>query len=270
MGAHLSPVATRFLCGDVRATPTGGFAVHTIDLGPRRNKLLASLPREDFELLIPQLSSVQLAQGTVLAEPSVEVDQVYFPLSGAVSLLVVMRNGKTIETGTVGREGVVGAMSGIASCEWQVRAIAKLPMFARKIASTEFRKAVSSSRAIADLCIRCNEGLLTQARIGAACNAVHQIEARFCRWLLETRDRAESDTIMLTHEFLAQMLGVRRTTVTETSIKIEAAGAISCSRGVIKIIDLEAVKAMACQCYETFREQTPLVGAPAAQPRAGR
>jgi CRP-like cAMP-binding protein len=244
--------------------------VHIIDLGPRSNELLASLPHEDFQLLIPHLSSVQLASGTVLAEPGVEVDHVYFPVSGAVSLLVVMGDGKTIETGTVGREGVVSAVSGIASCEWQVRAVAKLPMFARKIASTEFGKAVSSSRAIADLCIRCSEGLLTQARIGAACNAAHRIEARFCRWLLETRDRAESDTILLTHEFLAQMLGVRRTTVTETSIKIEAAGAIICSRGVIKIIDLEAVKAMACQCYETVRDQTSLLGAPAAQPRAGR
>jgi CRP-like cAMP-binding protein len=238
--------------------------VHTIDLGHRSNKLLASLPHEDFRLLIPHLASVQLASGTVLAEPGVEVDHAYFPSSGAVSLLVVMRDGKTIETGAVGREGVVGAMSGIAPCAWQVRAIAKLPMFARKIASTDFRKAVSSSRAIADLCIRCNEGLLAQARIGAACNAVHHIEARFCRWLLETRDRAESDTIMVTHEFLAQMLGVRRTTVTETSNKIQAAGAISCSRGVIKIIDLEAVKAAACQCYETLREQTSLAGAPAA------
>ena len=123
---------------------------------------------------------------------------------------------------------------------------------------------------IADLCLRSNEGLLTQARIGVACNAVHRFEARFCRWLLQTRDRAESDTIMLTHEFLAQMLGVRRTTVTETSIKIEATGAITCSRGVIKIVDLEAVKAMACQCYETFRVETPLVGGPAARPRAGR
>jgi CRP-like cAMP-binding protein len=230
--------------------------VHTIDPSPRGNRLLASLPHDDLQLLIPHLSSVQLAQGTVLAEPGAEVDHVYFPLSGAVSLLVVMREGKTIETSTVGREGVVVAMSGISPCAWQVRAIAKLPMFARKIASTEFRKAVSSSRAIADLCIRCNEGLLTQARIGAACNAVHRIEARLCRWLLETRDRAESNTIMLTHEFLAQMLGVRRTTVTETSIKLKAAGSIICSRGVIKIIDDEAVKAMACQCYQTFREQT--------------
>ena len=244
--------------------------MHTIDSGPRSNKLLASLPHEDFQLLIPHLASVQLASGTVLAEPGVEVDHAYFPSSGAVSLLVVMRDGKTIETGTVGREGVVGAMSGIAPCAWQVRAIAKLPMFARKIASTEFRKAVSSSRAIADLCIRCNEGLLAQARIGAACNAVHRLEARVCRWLLQTRDAAESDTIMVTHEFLAQMLGVRRTTVTETANKIEATGAIICSRGIIKIIDLEAVKAMACQCYETSREQTSLVGAPAAQPRADR
>jgi CRP-like cAMP-binding protein len=123
--------------------------MHTIDPGPRSNKLLASLPHEDLQLLIPHLSSVQLAQGTVLAEPGVEVDHAYFPLSGAVSLLVVMRDGKTIETDSVGREGVVGATSGIAPCKWQVRAIAQLPMFARKIASTEFRKAVSSSRAIA-------------------------------------------------------------------------------------------------------------------------
>jgi CRP-like cAMP-binding protein len=178
-------------------------------------------------------------------------------MSGAVSLLVVMRDGKAIETGTVGCEGVVGAMSGIGPSKWQVRVIAQLPMLARKIATTEFRKAVSSSKEIADLCLRSNDGLLTQARIGAACNAVHRFEARFCRWLLQTHDRAESDTIMLTHEFLANMLGVRRTTVTEASNKIQAAGAISCSRGVIKIIDLEAVKAMACECYDTVREHTP-------------
>jgi CRP-like cAMP-binding protein len=230
--------------------------VHTIDPGPRTNKLLASLAHEDFQLLIPHLSSLQLAQGAVLAEPGVEVDDAYFPLSGAVSLLVIMRDGKMIETGTVGCEGVLGAMSGIAPCRWQVRAIAQLPMFARKIGSTELRKAVSSSKAIADLCLRYSEVLLTQARIGAACNALHQIEARFCRWLLETRDRTESDNIQLTQKFLAEMLGVRRTSVTEVAKKIEAAGAISYSRGVIKMTDLDALRAMACECYETLREQT--------------
>ena len=224
--------------------------MHEIDPDPRSNKLLAELPPQDLQFLIPHFVTMKFAQGTILCEPGVDVDHLYFPLSGVVSLLVVMRDGKAIETGTVGCEGVVGPMSGIGPSKWQVRVIAQLPMLARKIASTEFRKAVSSSKAIADLCLRSNEGLLTQARIGAACNALHLIEARFCRWLLQTRDR------VLTHEFLAQILGVRRTTVTETSIKIEAAGAIVCSRGVIKIIDLEAVKALSCECYETLRRQT--------------
>lgn len=230
--------------------------MHAINPDPRSNKLLAELPPQDLQFLIPHFVTMKFAQGAILCEPGVDVDHVYFPMSGAVSMLVVMRDGKAVETGSVGREGVVGAMSGIGPSRWQVRATAQVPMLARKIASTEFRKAVFSSKAIADLCLRSNEGLLTQARIGAACNARHRLEARFCRWLLQTRDRAESDTIMLTHEFLAQMLGVRRPTVTETSIKIEAAGAIVCSRGVIKIIDLEAVKALSCECYETLRGQT--------------
>jgi CRP-like cAMP-binding protein len=230
--------------------------VHTIDPGPHNNKLLASLSHEDVQLLIPHLSPVQLAQGAVLAEPGVTVDHAFFPSSGAVSLLVVMHDGKAIETGTVGREGVVGAMSGIGPCKWQVRAIAQLPMFAGRIHSTEFRKAVSSSKAIADLCLSSNEGLLTQARIAAACNAVHRLEARFCRWLLQARDAAESDTIMLTHDFLAQILGVRRTSVTEVANTIQAIGGITCSRRVIKIIDLEVVKALSCECYQTMREQT--------------
>jgi CRP-like cAMP-binding protein len=147
-------------------------------------------------------------------------------------------------------------MSGIGPCKSQVRAFAQLPMFASKIASTELRKAASSSKAIADLCLRYNEVLLAQARIGAACNALHKIEARLCRWLLQTRDRAEGDTIMLTQEFLAEMLGVRRTSVNEVASKIKAVGAISYTRGAIKIIDLEALRAMSCECYETLREQT--------------
>jgi CRP-like cAMP-binding protein len=197
-----------------------------------------------------------LAPGTVLAEPGVEVDHAYFPLTGMISLVVVMRDGKAIETATAGREGVIGAMSGFGLHVSQVGAITQLAMFARKIASTELRKAVSSSRAITDLCLSYNEVLLTQARVTAACNALHQVEARFCRWLLQTRDRAESDTIMLTQEFLAQMLGVRRTSVTEVASKIQAEGAITYSGGAIKIIDLEALKAMACECYETLREHT--------------
>jgi CRP-like cAMP-binding protein len=218
--------------------------VHAIDPGAASNKLLSALPRDDFQLLLPNLTTIQFAQGTVLCEPGKEVDQVYFPLSGMVSLVVVMRDGKAIETATVGREGVVGAMSGLG-----------LHTFASRISSPQLRKAATSSKPISDLCIRYNEVLLGQARITAACNALHHVEARFCRWLLQTRDRAESDTITLTQEFLSEMLGVRRTSVTEVASKIQADGAISYSRGVIKIIDLEALRAMSCECYETVREQ---------------
>ena len=172
-----------------------------------------------------------------------------------VSLVVLMRDGKAIETATVGREGVAGAMSGIGLHVSWVRAIARLPMFASRISSTQLRKAATSSRPISDLCIRYNEVLLEQAQITAAC-ALHHIEARFCRWLLQTRDRAESDTIKLTQKFLAEMLGVRRTSVTEVASKIQESGVITYTRGVIKILDLDALKSMSCECYATLQEQT--------------
>jgi CRP-like cAMP-binding protein len=199
---------------------------------------------------------MQLPQGEVLYEAGAEVDQVYFPLSGMVSLVIVMRDGSAIETATVGREGVVGAMSGIGIHITRVRAIAQLPTLASRIASTALRKAVASSKPVADLCFRYNEVLLTQARVTAACNALHQVEARFCRWLLQTRDRAENDTFNLTQEFLAEMLGVRRTSVTEVAGRIQASGAISYSRGTIKIVDLEALKVLSCECYEALRKET--------------
>jgi CRP-like cAMP-binding protein len=230
--------------------------VHALDPGPLSNKLLATLPRTDFQLLFPQLSSLQLAQGEVLHEAGTEVDQVYFPLSGMVSMVVVMRDGRAIETATVGREGVVGAMAGLGIHIARVRAIAQLPTFAARIAATALRKAVAKSKPIANLCVQYNEVLLAQARNTAACNGLHQVEARFCRWLLQTRDRAESDTFNLTQEFLAEMLGVRRTSVTEVASRIQASGAISYSRGAIKIIDLEALKVLSCECYETLRKDT--------------
>jgi CRP-like cAMP-binding protein len=229
--------------------------VHQVEPGLLGNRLLAALPRKDFELLLPHLATLRLEQATVLCEAVAEFDHVYFPLSGMISLVVVMRDGKAIETATVGREGVVGAMSGLGLYISQVRAIAQLPMFAARIASAQFRKAVSSSKEIGNLCIRYNEVLLAQARVTAACNALHHVEARFCRWLLQTRDRVESDTIALTQEFLSEMLGVRRTSITEVASKIQAKGAISYSRGVIKIVDLDALKTMSCECYETLREQ---------------
>jgi len=224
---------------------------------PLANKLLAALPHPDSSSLFAHFTVVPMAQGTVLIDVDDEVDQVFFPLSGMVSLLVVLKNGNAIETATVGREGVVGAMAGLGLHRSGVRAVVQLGGSFARIPAPQFRKATANSAAISNLCIRYNEALLTEARVTAACNLSHSVEARFCRWLLQSRDHAESDTVPLTQEFLSQMLGVRRTSVTEVAIKMQDAGVISYSRGIIKIVDLQKLKDVSCECYETLRDETP-------------
>jgi CRP-like cAMP-binding protein len=226
---------------------------------PLDNKLLASLPRDHFDRLLPHLSTVTLPQGVVLYESGDEVDQVYFPQYGMLSLLAVLRDGKAIETATVGREGVVGAMAGLGLYKSLVRVVVQMPVSVSKIAATHFRTAAATSDPVRDLCIRYNEVLLSQARVTAACNALHPIEARFCRWLLQSADRSASDTVALTQEFLAEMLGVRRTSVTEVASKVQNAGVITYSRGVIKILDRAALLRMSCECYETLLDQSAVL-----------
>jgi CRP-like cAMP-binding protein len=226
---------------------------------PFDNKLLTSLPRDHFDRLLPHLSTVSFAQGGVLYEAGDEVDQVYFPHDGMLSLLAVLRDGKAIETATVGREGVVGAMAGLGLCKSLVRVVVPMPMACSRIAATHFRNVTAASDPIRSLCIRYNEVLLSQARVTAACNALHPIEARFCHRLLQSADRAGSDTVPLTQEFLAEMLGVRRTSVTEVASKVQNAGVITYSRGVIKIVDRPALLRMSCECYETLLDQSAVL-----------
>jgi CRP-like cAMP-binding protein len=226
---------------------------------PLDNKLLASLPRVDFDRLLPHLMTVTFHQSAVLIDAGEEFDQIYFPHCGMLSLLAVLRDGKAIETATVGREGVVGGMAGLSPYKSLVRVVVQMPMACSRIAATHFRTAAAASEPMRNLCIRYNEVLLSQARVTAACNALHSIEARFCRWLLQCADRAASDTVPLTQEFLAEMLGVRRTSVTEVASKVQAAGAIAYSRGVIKILDRPALRRMSCECYETLLDQSAML-----------
>ncbi|MDR6659075.1 CRP-like cAMP-binding protein [Tardiphaga robiniae] len=221
------------------------------------NKLLAALPRADFDALIRHGTVLPLSQGTVLCEAGDEASEVIFPLGGMISLVVVMRNGKAIETATVGREGVVGAMAGLGIHISQVRAVVQVAQTALKVNAAPFRRLTASSPAIANMCIRYNEVLLTQARVTAACNSLHNVEERFCRWLLQTSDRSGPDKITLTQEFLSEMLGVRRTSVTDVAKKVADAGMITYSRGVINILDRERLLAVSCECYETLRELAP-------------
>jgi CRP-like cAMP-binding protein len=226
---------------------------------PLDNKLLGALPRAQFEGLVPHLHPISLPQGSVLFETGDEVDQIYFPHFGMLSMLAVMRDGRAIEIASVGREGVVGAMAGLGLHKSLVRVIVQIPLGGSRISAPLFRNAVASSDAIRDLCIRYNEVLLSQARITGACNSLHSIDARFCRWLLQSADRAGSNTVTLTQELLAQMLGVRRTSVTEIASRIQAEGIIKYARGVINILDQQALERRACECYETLLEQSSVI-----------
>jgi CRP-like cAMP-binding protein len=226
-----------------------------LDTAVFANRLLGALPRADFDLLSSHLTLETFAQGAVLAEAGDEIDHAHFPNNGMISLLSMLRDGKAIETATIGREGVFGAAAAFGLYRSRVRAIVQLPMTSALLPTPALRRAAESSKAIQLLCVRYNEVLLAQARITAACNALHMIEARFCRWLLQTSHVSGSNTVSLTQEFLSEMLGVRRTSVTEVASKLQSAGLIRYSRGVIQILDAEALRQKSCECFETLQEQ---------------
>ena len=221
----------------------------------RRNLLLTALAQKDLALLIPHLREAPLVQGVILHEQGDRIDQIYFPHDGIISLLAVMQQGDAIETATIGYEGAVGALSGFGPRRSHTRAVVQVPGSAARIAAEHFRKAAEASDGVRGIIVIYNEMLLIQVQQTAACNALHPVEARLSRWLLQARDRLESNNIKLTHEFLSQMLGVRRTTVTVVANMLQQASLIRYHRGHIEIVDRFGLEARACECYEAIRRQ---------------
>jgi CRP-like cAMP-binding protein len=221
----------------------------------RRNLLLAALPAGDLSLLTPHLKPVTLAQGTVLQEQGEVIEDVYFPDDGIISLLAVMQQGNAIELATIGFEGAIGSLSALGPRRSHTRAVVQVPGAGLRIPAARFRKAAEESEAVRNIVVCYGEMLLIQVQQTAACNALHSVEARLSRWLLQARDRLQSNIIQLTHEFLSQMLGVRRTTVTVVANSLQLAGLIRYHRGQIEIIDRPGLEAKACECYEAIRRQ---------------
>jgi CRP-like cAMP-binding protein len=220
------------------------------------NALLATLSRSTVSQLDLVTQITKLSAGTVLNEPGEEVETVFFPHTGMISLLAVMRDGRAIETATVGREGAVGVMAGLGLHVTLTRSVAQTAVTASRISAAQFRRLVHSNEDLRDLVVRYNEILLAQVQITAACNAVHSLEVRLSRWILQTRDRIDDESIPLTQELLSEMLGVRRSSVSEIASKLQAANLIAYRRGKIVILDRAALERSACECYQTIRERT--------------
>lgn len=223
------------------------------------NSFLALLSIEDFSAIQPLLKTSNYDRGALLIDDGAEVENIYFPLSGMISLLVVTQDGDSIETATVGREGVVGVGAGLGLHIASVKAVMQMPGSVCEIPAAKFRAAVSKSAVMRDLCIRYNEVMLIQAQTTVACNALHSIEQRFCRWLLQSAKVVGENTVPLTQEFMSQMLGVQRSSVSQVANKIQKLGHIQYVRGQIRILDRRALEIMACECFDTIQKRTARV-----------
>jgi CRP-like cAMP-binding protein len=221
--------------------------------GPIANSLLAALPREDYKRLLGELEPVTLISGEVLYEPGERIRQVYFPNDGQVSLLIVVAGGKALEVGLVGREGMVGIPLALGAEASPVRALVQGSGSALRMKAGSFLEALGHSVPLQHEVYRYAYAKLVQARQTAACNRFHPVEARLARWLLMTRDRVRSDQFHLTHEFLADTLGIRRVGVTNAATALQRRKLISYRRGNIRILNRNGLKAASCDCYEIVR-----------------
>jgi CRP-like cAMP-binding protein len=220
-----------------------------------RNRLLACLGPMDLALLAHHWRRTTLDHGAVLQEQEAAVEQVYFPLSGAVSLLAVMHGGEGVETAIVGREGAVGLFADFGPWLASVRAIVQAPGIAEVVPLSQLRLAASQSEALRRTLLRYKETVSAQAQQTAACNALHSVEERMARWLLQLSDRIEHKELPVTQDTLSQMLGVSRTTVTLVAQKLQHDGLICYRRGRLIITDRAALQALACECYATCRRR---------------
>ena len=222
--------------------------------GNHPNRLIASLKTADFDLIRPHLKPIALVKEAVLFATGDRVTQVYFPHSGIISLVIDLASGEMIEAAMIGRDSMVGgsaAMNGQVSLN---KAIVQLAGSGSSLDVAQFRKIADQSADLRVTLIRHEETLFAQAQQSVACNATHALEARLARWLLRSRDLSDDDSLDLTQEFLSQMLGVRRTSVSLVANTLQSAGLIHYNRGHIKITNAVGLRDAACECYETVKK----------------
>ncbi|HEY0341857.1 MAG TPA: Crp/Fnr family transcriptional regulator, partial [Steroidobacteraceae bacterium] len=214
------------------------------------NHVLAALPVKEYERLLAGFEPVMLTYGEVLYEPGEQVRYVYFPGDCLVSLLTVVDGHRALEVGLVGREGIVGSRLALGITTASVRALVQGTGTAVRIKSARFLRELHRSPALQRALLLFNDALMIQVTQTAACNRFHQIEARLARWLLMTRERLLSGEFYLTQEFLADMLGVRRSGVTLAAIALQRRKLIRYRRGTITILDQQGLEAASCSCYQ--------------------
>lgn len=234
---------------------------------PITNRLLAALPAADFERLRPDLERVDLPLGKVLFEPGSPMRHAWFPTTAIVSMVTLMEDGHTAETAVVGSEGMIGVSLLLGGDAMPVRSAVQSAGAAWRIERERVIREFVQAGALQRLILRYTQALVTQVMQTAACNRHHTVDQQLCRWLLLALDRAGSDELRMTQELIAEMLGVRRGGVTEAAGRLQTAGLIRYSRGLIQVLDRPGLEARVCECYAVVKTEYArlLPGSPARQ-----
>ena len=218
------------------------------------NHFLASLSPHDSDLLRPHLKSLQLPQETVLYGANENIERVYFPHTGVVSLVVSLKSGQFVEAGMIGRNGVVGAAAPLDGSTALVQATVQVESAGMTAETAVVKRLAKESETLRIALVRNDQVASAQTQQVAACNALHELEERLSWWLLQARDLIRSDTLPLTQEFLSQMLGVQRSSVTLVARRLQEAGLINYRRGRIHVLDVEGLQESCCECYQAVNE----------------
>ncbi|HJQ32516.1 MAG TPA: Crp/Fnr family transcriptional regulator [Pyrinomonadaceae bacterium] len=221
-----------------------------------RNRLLAALPRQEYERLAPHLEPAHLPRGKTIALTGDTLRHAYFPANGMISLLSTSEGGEAIEVAMVGSEGFVGVPVILNAGVTPFWSVVQIQADAVRISAAALNREFDRNERLRDVLLKYSHSLLTQVAQSAVCNRFHTVQERLCRWLLVSRDRAKSDTINLTQESIAQMLGTARTGVTMAAVPLQDAGLIRYRRGKITILDREGLESSACECYSIVRKES--------------
>lgn len=219
----------------------------------QRNWLLAVFPAQEAESLAAAMDDIEVRPGIVLQESGEPIERVYFPQSAVVSLQRVSANGNCLEVGAVGSGGIIGLSRAFGERRSFTRAAVHVGGHVWSLPGDAFEHAVEKNPGARNALMRYGDFLLLQAQQVAVCNASHSAEARFARWLLERSDLLESNTIPATQEFIAQMFGVRRTTITVVAHEMQKSGVIRYRRGAVYVADRVGLRHIACECYDAIR-----------------
>ena len=220
-----------------------------------RNHLLAALPEEEFARLKPHLECISLSLGKVLYEAGEKLTHVYFPTTAIISLLYIMENGSTAEIGIAGNNGLIGIALFMGGETTSSRAVVQSAGDAVQIEARVLQKEFDRGGEFQKILLRYTQSLMTQISQTAVCNRLHTVEQQLCRWLLINHDQLQSDELIMTHDLIANMLGVRREGVSQAAGKLQEKGLIKYVRGTIRILDRKGLEAASCECYQVVTDE---------------